>query len=301
MTTLPKKRHRLINMQYDEVSLVDKGANQYAHVVIVKRDSTDVSKMRPGGEGPPAKSSSKSPPRKADWYASNRAPGNADGSKRKKGTSERAQNWDGSKHPRVAAGSAGGGTFSQTSSASKAKYGKGGTTAANQKTSTSSTTTKTYTMKKGDTLWALAEEYYGDGTQWKKIAKASGIKDPKKIPIGAKITIPGVKSSAKAKTPAKKTTSTTTPTKTAGQKLVMEPGGRVHWEAIKLLPAEKKANADKKKALAQKRKTLAARKRALAAKKKALIAAKKNQVSKQMTGSEKAVAQIMFERYTGRR
>lgn len=34
---IPKKRHRLSDMEYDEISLVDKGANQDAMVVIAKR------------------------------------------------------------------------------------------------------------------------------------------------------------------------------------------------------------------------------------------------------------------------
>lgn len=49
---------------------------------------------------------------------------------------------------------------------------------------------RTYTIKKGDTLWALAVQYYHDGTKWPKIAEASGVRDPKKLQIGKVVTIP---------------------------------------------------------------------------------------------------------------
>lgn len=49
---------------------------------------------------------------------------------------------------------------------------------------------RTYTIKKGDTLWALAVKYYNDGTKWPKIADASGVRDPKRLQIGQVVTIP---------------------------------------------------------------------------------------------------------------
>ncbi len=48
----------------------------------------------------------------------------------------------------------------------------------------------TYTMKSGDTLWALAVQYYGDGNSWPKIADASGISNPRTIPDGYEVKIP---------------------------------------------------------------------------------------------------------------
>lgn len=43
-------------------------------------------------------------------------------------------------------------------------------TTGNNRTSTKS---KTYTIKKGDTLWGIAVKYYGKGIQWKKIYNAN--------------------------------------------------------------------------------------------------------------------------------
>ncbi|MGG3801796.1 LysM peptidoglycan-binding domain-containing protein [Metabacillus fastidiosus] len=60
---------------------------------------------------------------------------------------------------------------------------------------------QTYTVKKGDTLWALARKYYGDGSKWNKIWEANkdaiikrdkrNLKQPGHwIHIGAKLVIP---------------------------------------------------------------------------------------------------------------
>ncbi len=38
-----------------------------------------------------------------------------------------------------------------------------------------------YTVQKGDTLWAIAEKFYGNGEQYKKIADANGIENPEMI------------------------------------------------------------------------------------------------------------------------
>ena len=34
-----------------------------------------------------------------------------------------------------------------------------------------------YTVKNSDTLWGIAERFYGKGTEWKKIAEANGLKN----------------------------------------------------------------------------------------------------------------------------
>jgi nucleoid-associated protein YgaU len=33
----------------------------------------------------------------------------------------------------------------------------------------------TYTVERGDTLWGIAEEYYGNGSEWPRIARANGL------------------------------------------------------------------------------------------------------------------------------
>ncbi len=47
----------------------------------------------------------------------------------------------------------------------------------------------THTVKKNDTLWAIAVKYYGDGTKWAQIAAKNGVKDPKKLQIGKVLTL----------------------------------------------------------------------------------------------------------------
>ena len=37
---------------------------------------------------------------------------------------------------------------------------------------------RTYTVVSGDTLWAIAERFYGDGSRYEQIANASGIANP---------------------------------------------------------------------------------------------------------------------------
>lgn len=51
---------------------------------------------------------------------------------------------------------------------------------------------KVYTVKKGDTLSKIAarKDVYHDSKQWKRIAKANHIRDPKKLKINQKLIIP---------------------------------------------------------------------------------------------------------------
>ena len=52
-------------------------------------------------------------------------------------------------------------------------------------------TAKTYTVQSGDCLWTLAEKYYGDGAQYKKLAAANpAITNPNLIYPGQVLTIP---------------------------------------------------------------------------------------------------------------
>ncbi len=49
---------------------------------------------------------------------------------------------------------------------------------------------RTYTVESGDTLWAIAERFYGDGSKYQVIADASGIPNPDLIQPGQVLTIP---------------------------------------------------------------------------------------------------------------
>jgi nucleoid-associated protein YgaU len=49
---------------------------------------------------------------------------------------------------------------------------------------------QTYTVASGDTLWAIAERFYGDGNKYQQIADASGIANPDLIQPDQVLTIP---------------------------------------------------------------------------------------------------------------
>ncbi|MBD8556228.1 5'-nucleotidase C-terminal domain-containing protein [Rhizobium sp. CFBP 8762] len=59
-----------------------------------------------------------------------------------------------------------------------------GTTAAAKATPTS------HTIQRGDTLWDIAETAYGDGAEWKAIARENPKLRPRKLEIGQTITLP---------------------------------------------------------------------------------------------------------------
>ena len=52
--------------------------------------------------------------------------------------------------------------------------------------------TQWHDVKKGDTLWKIAEHYYGDGSLYPKIFEANRdvLKDPNLIRVGQKLRIP---------------------------------------------------------------------------------------------------------------
>jgi nucleoid-associated protein YgaU len=52
--------------------------------------------------------------------------------------------------------------------------------------------TQWHEVKKGETLWKIAEQYYGDGNLYPKIFEANRdtLKDPNRINIGQKLRIP---------------------------------------------------------------------------------------------------------------
>jgi LysM domain len=56
--------------------------------------------------------------------------------------------------------------------------------------SASSKSGTTVVVKKGETLTQISARVYGTPSRWTEIAKANNIKDPRKVPAGAKLTIP---------------------------------------------------------------------------------------------------------------
>ena len=51
---------------------------------------------------------------------------------------------------------------------------------------------KTYVVKSGDTLQEISQKFYGTTKKWRKIydANKSKVKDPNKLQVGTKLTIP---------------------------------------------------------------------------------------------------------------
>lgn len=75
---------------------------------------------------------------------------------------------------------------STVSSGSEESQGTG----SYQSSSSQSTPSQvSYTVKSGDTLWAIAVNFYGDGTKFTQIASNNNIKNPSSINVGQVITI----------------------------------------------------------------------------------------------------------------
>jgi 5'-nucleotidase len=47
-----------------------------------------------------------------------------------------------------------------------------------------------HTVAAGDTYWDLAKKAYGDATKWKLISEANKDYKPRRLPLGATLTIP---------------------------------------------------------------------------------------------------------------
>lgn len=52
--------------------------------------------------------------------------------------------------------------------------------------------TKVRTVKQGDSLWGLAAREYGDPAEWRHIARASGIANPRLLTPGADVVLPPI-------------------------------------------------------------------------------------------------------------
>lgn len=49
---------------------------------------------------------------------------------------------------------------------------------------------RTYTVKKGDTLWAISARELGNGNKWQSIASLNDVRDPRKLKIGQVLRLP---------------------------------------------------------------------------------------------------------------
>ena len=54
-------------------------------------------------------------------------------------------------------------------------------------------TTKYHTVEQGDSLWSLAAEEYGDAAEWRTIAAANGISNPRRLRTGEMLVVPALK------------------------------------------------------------------------------------------------------------
>ena len=63
---------------------------------------------------------------------------------------------------------------------------------------------KNYTVKSGDNLWSISENFYKSGYNWVDIAKANNLKNPGVISAGNKLIIPKVEAKAVTVSPQQK-------------------------------------------------------------------------------------------------
>jgi putative chitinase len=68
----------------------------------------------------------------------------------------------------------------------------------NGEISQDSNTSSTYTIKVGDDLWSISENFYNDGYKWVEIAKINNLGNPGLILAGNKLTIPNLNQNEQA-------------------------------------------------------------------------------------------------------
>jgi nucleoid-associated protein YgaU len=49
---------------------------------------------------------------------------------------------------------------------------------------------KSFTVRRGDELWSIAAQIYRDPSEWRALARANGIQDPRSIEPGTQLTVP---------------------------------------------------------------------------------------------------------------
>ncbi len=78
-------------------------------------------------------------------------------------------------------------------------------------TKETTSTTLRHKVRSGESLWAIAERYYGDGSRYTEIASANHLSNPSALRVGQWLTIPGKKAKVEAKAePSKNVVETTT-------------------------------------------------------------------------------------------
>jgi LysM repeat protein len=108
----------------------------------------------------------------------------------------------------------------------------------------SGSTTLRHRVRSGETLWGIAERYYGDGHRYPEIAAANHLANPSALRVGQMLTIPGKKTPTKAKEEPKKTvedsSAAQTPAKgsSAGESKVEEPKTDVTPTKTDSIPAK---------------------------------------------------------------
>jgi LysM domain len=62
--------------------------------------------------------------------------------------------------------------------------------AAQERAPEATATQRTYTVRRGETLWGIASAQLGKGQRWGEIADLNGIRDPKTLKVGAVLRLP---------------------------------------------------------------------------------------------------------------
>jgi nucleoid-associated protein YgaU len=96
-------------------------------------------------------------------------------------------------------------------------------------TMSASTEAKTHIVAKGETLWSIAENYYGSGYNWVDVASVNKIKNPSTLKTGEELLMPNVN----PKKITKETATTLEPKAISGANYTVEKGDTLWSIAIR--------------------------------------------------------------------